>query len=120
MIYLHITKVRTIQNVIYPQGTGQAVRLAEKKSKELFLKDRSTQPIVREIEGYEFITNPRGFYDQIAIEFERSYPVGMFSNVYTDTETLNIFVAEGLGAGIVSALNSYITSPEIGQAAVTI
>lgn len=111
---------RTIQNIIYPQGTGQAVRIAEQKSKEYFLKDRSFQPIVREIEGYQFVTNPKAFYDLVSIEFDYSYPVGGFSTNYTDRTTLDIWVAEGLGATIVSALNSYITSPEIGLAAVTI
>lgn len=114
------TKVRTIQSLQYSQGEGQFVRELEERSKEYFLKSRSFDPIVREIEGFEFIAKPENLYDQISIEFDFDYPVGMFSERYNDAYTLDIFVKEGLGASIVAALNSYITSPEIGLDAITL
>lgn len=110
---LDSTKVRTIQTLVYPQGNGQHVRRLEEKSKELFLKDRAFDPVRREMEGYEFIAKPENFYDQVTIEFDYSYPVGGFSQHYTDSTHLHIFVKEGLGSALVTALNSYIASPEI-------
>lgn len=114
------TKVKLIQSLQYPQGSGQFIRKLEERSKELFLKTRSYQPIVREIEGYQFVTDPTKYYDQITVEFDYSYPVGSFSERYSDSYHLNLFVLEGKGGSIVSALNSYITSPEIGLDAVVL
>lgn len=108
------TAVKTIQSLIYPQGEGSYVRLLEEKSKELFTKNRSFDPIRREIEGYAFAADPYKYYDEISIDFSTDYPVGGFSQRYTDNHTLRIFVQEGLGGAIVTALNRYITSPEIG------
>lgn len=114
------TVVKLIQSIQYPQGSGQFVRKLEERSKELFLKSRSSQPLIREIEGFQFITDPTKYYDQITIEFDKDYKVGGFSTHYTDSYHLNLFVQEGKGASHVAALNSYITSPEIALAAVTL
>lgn len=114
------TAVKLVQSLQYPQGVGSYVRELEEKSKEFFLKYRSVDPLMREIEGFTFQADPTKFYDEVVIEYSYDYPVGMFSNVYADQHSLRIFVQEGYGAPIVAALNSYITSPEIGMDAISL
>lgn len=114
------TVVKLVQSLQYPQGVGSFVRILEEKSKEFFTKYRSQDPLMREIEGFQFITDPTKFYDQISIEYDYKYPVGGFSVEYNDSHIIDIFVQEGLGAPIVAAINAYITSPEIGMDAVVL
>ena len=117
---LDTTAVKTIQSAVYAQGVGSYVRQLEEKSKEYFLKYRSFEPIVREIEGFSFQADPYKYYDEVQIDFGYDYPVGQFSERYTDNYTLTIFVQEGLAGNLVKAINNYITSPEINLDAVVI
>lgn len=117
---LNTTAVRTIQSIQYPQGVGSYVRQLEEKSKDYFLKTRSLEPLRREVEGFSFIADPYKFYDEVVVEFDYVYPVGGFSVEYKDAYSLHIFVQEGLAGGLLAALNSYITSPELSQDAVII
>lgn len=115
---LNSTAVKTIQTIVYPQGVGSYVRALEEKSREFMLKYRSFDPLRREIEGFSFAADPYKYYDEISIDFSSEYPVGQFSQHYTDNHTLRIFVQEGLGGNLITAINRYITSPELALDAV--
>ena len=102
--------VKEIQSFQHPAGFGAHVRKMEEKSKSYDLRERSFDPVVREIEGYSFQANPVAYYDEYILEFEFEYKVGGWSEKYTDSYSVSIFVPEGQGKSVENAINSYVSS----------
>ena len=95
---------------------GQYVRELEQESKRYDLRHRSTNAMVRELEGYSLQADPTKFYDQYVLEFNTKwFTAGGWSEEYTQAFRLMFFVPEGTGAQIEAALNSYITSAGIEE-----
>lgn len=103
-------KVKEIQSFQHPAGFGAHVRKMEQVSKSYALRERSADPVVREIEGYSFQAVPTKYYDEYILDFDFTYKVGGWSEQHTDAYSLSIFVPEGQGAAVAAAINSYITS----------
>ena len=78
------------------------------------MKDYSYNALLREIEGFEFQSQPRKYYDEYVLSFKFEYLVGGFSVEYKDSYQLHFFFPEGGGAAFEAAINSYITSANIG------
>lgn len=105
----------------YPQGHGQFVRKLEVESKMYDLRFRSSNAVVREIEGYSLQADPNKYYDQYVIEFDTTwFTAGGWSEKYTQSFSLMFFVPEGQGQEIETALNSYVTSAGIEEDGVAI
>lgn len=108
--------VKQLRGVEYPQGHGKYVRELEQESKRYDLRHRSTNAMVRELEGYSLQADPNKFYDQYVLEFNTKwFTAGGWSEEYTQAFRLMFFVPEGTGAQIEAALNSYITSAGIEE-----
>ncbi len=105
--------VKNIQGVKFPAGVGAYVRKLEKDSLSYALKERSFDPIVREIEGYEFQAKSGVFYDEYVLEFDFSYKVGGWSQTYTDSYSLFLYFPEGQGKAFEAAVNTYLASTNI-------
>ena len=106
--------VKDIREYKYPQGFGAYVREFEEKSLGYYLKDYSYNALLREIEGFEFQSQPRNYYDEYVLSFKFEYLVGGFSQEYKDSYKLHFFFPEGQGKTFEAAINSYITSANIG------
>lgn len=106
-------KVRQLQVFKPPIGSGSQVRALELESKGYDLRTRSYNPVVREIEGYSFQADPNKYYDEYVLEFKFEYKVGGWSEQYVDSYHQSIFVPEGAGANLETALNTYIQSSAI-------
>jgi len=102
--------VKEIQSFQHPAGFGAHIRKMEEKSKSYDLRERSFDPVVREIEGYSFQAIPNAYYDEYVLDFEFEYKVGGWSEKYTDSYSISIFVPEGQGTSVENAVNSYISS----------
>lgn len=107
---------KQIRGVKFPQGHGDYVRRMEQKSKMYDHRYRSTNSVVREQEGYSLQANPAKYYDEYVLEFDTKWKsAGGWSEDYTQSFSLHIFVPEGTGQPIENALNSYITSAGIEE-----
>lgn len=104
---------KKIQSFEHAAGFGAYVRDLERKSKSYALKERSFDPVLREIQGYQFVTDPHKFYDEYVLEFEFSYKVGGWGQSYTDSYHLHVFFEEGQGKAFESAINGYVASAAI-------
>lgn len=102
--------VKQIQAFKHPSGFGAHVRQLEKESKSYALRERSFDPVVRDVEGYSFQTDPYKYYDEYTLFFDFAYEVGGWSERYTDTYELHVFFPEGQGSAFESAINAYLAS----------
>lgn len=102
--------VTDLQGVKYPMGVGAYVREQEKKSLSYFLKERSVDPAVREAEGFKFVTDPNQFYDEYTLEFDFKYKVLGWSDTYTDSYHLVVYIPEGKGLAFEQAIIAYADS----------
>lgn len=102
--------VKKIQNFEHAAGFGAHIRELERESKSYYLRERSFDPVVREIEGYQFATDPNKYYDEYALEFDFEYLVGGWAQKYTDSYTLFVYFPEGEGKNFEAAINGYIAS----------
>lgn len=105
--------VKKIQSFQHAAGFGAYVRDLEKQSKSYFLQERSFDPVVREIQGYQFVTDPNKYYDEYVLEFEFSYKVGGWGQTYTDSYHQSVFFPEANGGAFENAINGYIASAAI-------
>jgi hypothetical protein len=107
--FFPITKV---QDLIYPTGVGAAVREQEKKSLSYFLKERSIDPAVREAEGYTLRTDVTKTYTEYTLEFDFHYKVLGWSQTYTDSYHVVVFLEQGSAAATAfeTAITGYATS----------
>lgn len=107
---------KQLRGVKYPQGHGQYVRDIEKKSKMYDLRFRSTDNVVRELEGYSLQADPSKYYDEYVLSFDHKWKTaGGWAEQYTDSYNVHFFVPEGQGAQIEAVLNSYVTSAGIEE-----
>jgi len=105
--------VKKLQAYQHPAGFGANVRKLEKESKSYALKERSFDPVIREVEGYSFQADPNKYYDEYVLEFDFSYKVGGWSEQYTDSYHLHVFFPAGQGKNFEAAVNGYISSANI-------
>lgn len=109
-------KLKQIRQVQYPQGHGQYIQYLEKESKMYDRRFRYSDPVVRETQGYSLQADPTKFYDQYILEFDYKWKTaGGWSEDYTESWSLVLFVPEGRGAQIEAVLNSYVTSAGIEE-----
>lgn len=106
--------VKKIQNFQHAAGFGAHIRELERESKSYYLRERSFDPVLRDIEGYQFITDPNKYYDEYVIEFNFEYFVNGWSQRYTDAYSLHVYFPEGTGGDFEAAINGYISSAGIG------
>lgn len=104
---------RKIQGYIPEIGRGEYIRELEKDSLMYALRHRSTDPVVREFEKFEFNAKAGKFYDEYVLEFEFEYKVGGWSNKYVDSYHLHVFFPEGEGKAFETAVNGYVSSANI-------
>lgn len=108
--------VKQIRQVQYPQGHGAFVQRLEKESKAYDARTRAWDAVVREYQGYEFQAKANQFYDQYALEFDtKFFTSGGWSEQYTESFTLNLFVPEGTGDALEAAVNGYLVSAGIDE-----
>jgi hypothetical protein len=101
---------KQVQQFKYPVGYGAHIRDLERQSLSYELRERSFDPVVREVEGYQFKTNPYVYYDQYSLYFDFGYEVGGWSERYTDRYVLEFYFPEGTGAQFQNAINGYVSS----------
>lgn len=108
--------VKQIRQVEYPQGHGAYIQFLEKESKQYDQRFRSYDPVVREVQGYSLQADPNKFYDQYSLEFDtKFFTSGGWSEQYTETFTLDIFVPEGNGLALEAAVNGYLQSAGVDE-----
>lgn len=105
--------VKQIQAYQHPAGFGAQVRKLEKESKSYALRERSFDPVVREIEGYSFQADPNQYYDEYVLSFDFDYKVGGWAETYSDPYRLYVYFPEGQGKNFEAAINGYIASAAI-------
>lgn len=105
--------VKKIQGFKQAIGSGAAVRVFEKESLSYELRERAFDPVVRQIENYEFQAQVGKYYDEYILEFDFSYKVGGWSEHYTDSYKLHVFFPEGQGKNFEAAVNGYVSSARI-------
>lgn len=105
--------VKKIQGFKLAVGTGVGVRKMEKDSLSYALRERSFDPVVRELEQFEFQAKPDQFYDEYILDFDFSYKVGGWSEQYTDGYKLHVFFPQGQGKAFEAAINGYLASANI-------
>lgn len=103
-------KVTQLQAFKQPIGFGPQVRKVEKLSKGYALRNRSFDPVVREIEGYTFVADATKYYDEYILEFDFEYKTGGWSEKYVDTHKVHVFFEEGTGGNFETAINGYIAT----------
>lgn len=102
--------VTVIQEVAYPFGDGQYVMRYEAKAIGWDDRDYNKFDIfLRQAEAQYLCTDPTVNYDKYTLEYEISYHVLGWSDVYTDRYELEVFVQTGQSA-FRTAMNSYISS----------
>lgn len=106
-------KVREIRGFKPPIGDGARLRAQEAYSKGYDLRHRFHNPVVREQTGWSLQADPARYYDEYVLEFDHKYQLGGWSEKYEDSYHVSIFVPEGMGKALESALNGYIQSSAI-------
>jgi hypothetical protein len=99
--------VTALQDPLYPVGLGVAVRDQEIKSLGYFLKERSSDPAVREAESYTLNSDITKNYDEWTLEFDFRYLVLGWGQFYTDSHHVVIYVENG--SSLSTALNTALT-----------
>lgn len=107
---------KKIRGAIYPRGNGNYVRHLEQLSKMYDHRYRSTTSSLRDIEGYSLQADASKYYDEYVLEFDaKFFTSGGWSEQYTQSFSLCIFVPEGSGQALENTLNSYISSAGIEE-----
>ena len=113
--------VKQIRQVEFPQGHGAYVQHLEKESKQYDQRFRSSDPVVREVQGYSLQADPTKYYDQYVVEYDTKFLTsGGWSESYTQSIHLNFFVPEGTGSALELALNSYVSSAGLDEDGIAI
>lgn len=106
-------KVRTIQSVKYPSGFGAYVRTQEQKALSYRLKERSYDPVVREVQGYSFQAQPTTYYDEYTLYYEYEVMVGGWGQKSTYRYAQVVYFPTGTGKNFEAAINGYLASAAI-------
>lgn len=107
-------KVKQIRQVKYPQGHGAFIQRLEKESKSYDLRERSHEPLLREIQGYSFQAQPYKFYDEYVLQFETKwFTSGGWAQEESQVFNLHVFFPEGTGAAFETAINGYLASAAV-------
>jgi hypothetical protein len=105
--------IRKIQGFEQAIGSGIGVRVFEKESLSYELRERSFDPVVRQIENYQFQAQVDKYYDEYILGFDFDYKVGGFADRYTDAYKLHVFFPEGQGKNFEAAINGYLSSVSV-------
>lgn len=105
--------VKKIQGFEQAIGSGVGVRVFEKESLSYELRERSFDPVVRDLERYEFQAQTDKYYDEYILGFDFDYQVGGWSEKYSDSYKLHVFFPEGQGKNFEAAINGYLSSANI-------
>ena len=109
----HEWAVKQIQGFQYPIGKGNWVMKQEQEALGYHLKDRSFDPVVRQNEGYGFISRQDTYYDEYVLDFSFSYFVGGWSQKYVDNYKVHVFFPEGTGKAFEATINGYLASAAV-------
>ena len=103
--------VTRIQNGTYPNGAGQAVARLEKDDRMYDMDYFYLEAYLREAFDFYFETNFDQYYDQIGIEYEFNYSSNNgFGQYDHDRYRQSVWMPEGQGGALVTALNTYAAS----------
>ncbi len=105
--------VTKISNFTYPHGDGYMVRKDEIRSLSYTLQEIPRDWGVRHAEGYHLNTDLTKYYDEYTLAFEFDYFTLGWSQKYTDTYRIKVYVPEGTGKEFETAINNYIASANI-------
>lgn len=108
--------VTYVQHFEYPSGNGRYVARLEEKSRMYHLKyyPDSYHIPERYAELADLVTDLNEIYDQYSLEFEFTYSVLGWSEKYTDSYQVSFFFPTGEGKAFEAAINTYVTSTQIG------
>lgn len=102
--------IMVIQDVAYPAGAGEAVMRYEAYGHGWDNRDYNKFDIaLRKAEGQHLYTDPSLNYDLYQLTYRFKYKVLGWSDVYTDTYDIDVFVPTGQ-TGFKTAVNTYIAS----------
>lgn len=102
--------VTEVQAVKIPIGVGSYVREQEAFFKGYDRKYRDCNPIVRELQDSILQTDPNKYYDQYTLSFKFDYHEHWFTEKFTDSYKLEIYVPEGTGKNLESVINAYVST----------
>lgn len=103
--------VKQIQSFQFPAGSGGYIREMEKDALSYHRRHRDFNPIVREIEGFEFQAKGDKMYDEYVLEFKFNYnSPGAWADNYTDSYHIHFYFPEGMGKAFETAMNTYVAS----------
>lgn len=106
--------ISRLQSLEYPIGTGNWVREQEKKSLSYQLRERSMNPLTRELEAYRFAADPNQLYDEYTLEYSYSYMSGGWTEKIVDRYHLSVYFPTGQGKQYEAAINGYVSNNSIG------
>lgn len=112
--------VTVIQEVTYPNGSGEFVMRLEAESKMWDYRYYSRDLATRQAEGTVLITDPTLDYDEFTLEYSVDYKVLGWSDVYTDTYQVHVFFPTTTGDPFETAINGYVASAGVGLPAVNL
>lgn len=108
--------VKQIRQVQYPQGHGAYVQHLEKESKGYDHRDRSSDPVVRQVQAYSLQADPNKYYDEYTLEYDTKFKTsGGWSETTTQSIHLVFFIEAGKGTNLEAAFNGYLSSAGIEE-----
>lgn len=100
--------ITKLQSFALPSNLGSQVRQLEETTYLDVLRGYSYDAGVRLAEGFKFMTDTDQVYDTYTLEYRVSYPVGGFSERYTDTYHEHFHFVQGTGKDFETAMNAWI------------
>lgn len=101
---------KKIQGALFPAGQGGYIQKLEKDSLLYALRTRSSDPVLRDLEQFQFQAQQGVYYDEYALHFDFEYKVGGWSEKYVDSYILYVYFRQGEGKAFENAINAYIAS----------
>jgi hypothetical protein len=100
--------ITKLQSFAMPSNLGAQVRQLEESTYLDVLRGYSYDAGVRLAEGFKFMAEGDQVYDTYTLEYRVSYPVGGFSQFYTDTYHEHFYFVQGTGKEFENAMNAWI------------
>jgi hypothetical protein len=101
-----------LQTADYDLGQGRAVMSAEEESMSYFLANYSTNPVIRDLFGYNYVTKAETYYDEYQLTLAPSHGDAHYFNGGADSRVYiyRFFFPEGQGKAFEHAINTLVTS----------
>ena len=112
--------VTKLQSFAPPVNLGAQLKPLEEETMLDLYRSYSNDPGVRLAEGFAFFAQNDTIYDTYTIEYNHSYPVGGFSQYYTDRYHEHFHFAAGTGKQFEQAMNTLIASANLPIAPVVL